>query len=397
MTKLSFWIQIFEPYIIDTVQSFPVLPLITAVRFLRHNPLPSEDTLYIGTLEKTRKYLTHMPPDRTATIFVSGCDEPLLSAARRANVNLVCTTLDILEIHDRLSEGLRNTLNALIRKKADPVSASADLSTLLDDIVKNGLTNEAEINRRLALLPRVPQTYLSLVILEFENAADTDLSDLFTRLETVFPESNITKYGEEVVLLLSCSDRQFQPAPAFAHDTFCALLSDYNAFASISNATSHRSRLHTSYVLTMRILRLGKALRTHVSDRLFFFEDYAEYYMIDLCFNSFHELFGHNDIIYLTHPDAIAIARYDREYNSNLLDVLYHYCLCSENITQTAQSAYMHRNTVTAKIAKIRELIRADLGSGQIRQRMIFSCKILRYYEKYVGIDLEERLGQSQN
>lgn len=96
-----------------------------------------------------------------------------------------------------------------------------------------------------------------------------------------------------------------------------------------------------------------------------------------------------------TLTDAIALARYDQKNNTNLLDVLYYYCLNNENIVKTAHAAYMHRNTVTAKIARIREIIRADLGNGQIRQRMIFSYKILRYYEKYVGIDIEERLHDS--
>ena len=114
--------------------------------------------------------------------------------------------------------------------------------------------------------------------------------------------------------------------------------------------------------------------------------------MIDLCLNSFSELLGHNDIIYLTHPDAVNLARYDHRHHTDLLDVLYYYCLCGENIVKTAQTAYMHRNTVTAKISKIRQLIQADLSDGQIRQRMIFSCKILRYYEKYVKIDIEEKL-----
>lgn len=129
--------------------------------------------------------------------------------------------------------------------------------------------------------------------------------------------------------------------------------------------------------------------------RIFFFEEYAEYISIDLCLNSFSVLMGHDDIIYLTHPDATKVYRYDLAHDSNLLEVLYQYCINNGNISIASKASYMHRNTFSAKLAELMELIKADLSNGEIRQRMIFSYKILRYYDRYAKINLGQRFSVS--
>jgi hypothetical protein len=269
-----------------------------------------------------------------------------------------------------------------------------DFKTLLDDIVMQRVTDEKEINNRFSLISRTPQRFCTFIIIEFRNPGGIPhpTTHLFTQLEEIFPDSNAAVYDNAVVLLLSRPDRVFQPTPIFDNERFAALLTRYNAYAAISNATSRRGMLRTNYLICKSILKLGKALSLNAKQRFYFFEDYAEYFMIDLCINSFSSLLGHDDIIYLTHPDAIAVARYDKDNNTNLLDVLYHYCLNNCNIVQTAKSAYMHRNTVSSKIAKIHEIIRSDLSNVQTRQRIIFSYKILRYYDKYAKVNLKERL-----
>ena len=48
-----------------------------------------------------------------------------------------------------------------------------------------------------------------------------------------------------------------------------------------------------------------------------------------------------------------------------------------------------------ARLAKLQELSKADLTNGEIQQRMVFSCKILRYYDRYAKINLGKRLAAS--
>lgn len=272
--------------------------------------------------------------------------------------------------------------------------AGADFKTLLADLLTGQLTDEEEIRRRFSLISRIPQQFCSFIIVEPSRPgsfADPP-SALLAQLETIFPESNAAVYDSGIVLLLSRPDRDFQPAPIFDQRQLQELLVHYDAFAAISNATSRRTMLRTNYLLTKSVLQLGRALRPCANQRIFFFEDYAEYVSIDLCINSFNALLGHDDIIYLTHPDAVKLYRYDLLHKTNLIDVLYYYCLNNGSVSQAARAAYMHRNTFSARLAKLQELIKADLTSGELQQRMVFSCKILRYYDRYAKINLGKRL-----
>ena len=275
--------------------------------------------------------------------------------------------------------------------------AGADFQTLLTDLLTGKLTGEDEISRRFSLISRIPQQFCSFIIVEptAPGALPVSPTSLLAQLEAIFPESNAALYDGGIVLLLSRPGRDFQPAPIFDREQLRDLLTRYDAFAAISNATSRRAMLRTNYLLTKSVLQLGRALRSCEKERIFFFEDYAEYIVIDLCINSFSALLGHDDIIYLTHPDAVKLYRYDLAHKSNLLDVLYYYCLNNCSVSQAARAAYMHRNTFSVRLAKLQELSKADLTNGEIQQRMVFSYKILRYYDRYAKINLGKRLAAS--
>lgn len=277
-----------------------------------------------------------------------------------------------------------------------PYWAGEAFKVLLQEIVECEITDEREINQRFSMISCGSGIFCSFIIIEFArpDAPAKPASQMLTELEELFPDSNTAVYEGNIVLLLSRPNRAFQPRPVFDTEAFTGLLTRHGAYASISNATSRRSLLRTHYIMTKRILSLGRKLYPASGDRIFYFEDFAEYFMIDLSITSFKNLFGHDDIVLLMHPDAVKLVKYDKENNMNLMEFVYHYCLCNCNIVQTAKSAFMHRNTAAGRLAKVHELIRADLGNGEIQQRMIFSYKVYRYYNRCSDRGLEERLGE---
>lgn len=298
----------------------------------------------------------------------------------------------VMELTRQAIHRLMNAADSL------PYWAGEQFKTLLQEIVEGKITDEYEINHRFSMISCGSGIFCSFIIIEFSNAdAMAEFSlPVLTELEELFPDSNTAIYEGSIVLLLSRPNRAFQPRPVFDTNAFTKLLQKYNAFASISNATSRRPLLRTHYIMTKRILALGRKLYPDSRERIYYFEDFAEYFMIDLSITSFSNLFGHDDIVLLMHPDAVKLVKYDRESNSNLLEFVYHYCLNNCNIVQTAKSAFMHRNTAASRLAKVHELIRADLENGEIQQRMIFSYKVHRYYSRCSDMDLAERLERGE-
>lgn len=298
---------------------------------------------------------------------------------------------DVLE----LLRLVRGSLEQVSAVEKGSCQVNTDLKQFLSDLLSGKLTEEEEIDRRLSALPRPAQRFCTFIVVEpvCLGALPTLPAPLLSQLEAIFPGSNAAFYGGSAVLLVSRSDRDFQPIPAFDRERFQELLARYDLYAGVSNATSRRLMLRTTYLLTKSVLQLGQALRFDKKARIFFFEDYAEYIAIDLCINSFISLMGHDDIIYLSHPGMVKLYRYDAANKTNLLDVLYFYCLSNCSVSQAAKAVYMHRNTFSARLAKIQELFQEDLSNGEIQQRIIFSYKVLRYYDHYAKVNLRQRLG----
>lgn len=51
------------------------------------------------------------------------------------------------------------------------------------------------------------------------------------------------------------------------------------------------------------------------------------------------------------------LEEYDKKYNSNLMETLYTYVNCEGKLAQTAQTLYLHVNTVRYRLDKLRELL----------------------------------------
>ncbi len=65
----------------------------------------------------------------------------------------------------------------------------------------------------------------------------------------------------------------------------------------------------------------------------------------------------------------------------NLRDVLYFYLMNGRSVSATAERLYLHRNTIMNKVKKIQSILNVDLEDRHVRQRLIFSCQVLRYFE----------------
>ena len=110
----------------------------------------------------------------------------------------------------------------------------------------------------------------------------------------------------------------------------------------------------------------------------------------------------HDDLLFLTSPDAVTLYRYDYHHGTDLQTVLYYFCKNNGNISTAAKEAFMHRNTFSARMSQIREILSGvDLTDGKVQHRMLFSCRVFRYYNLYYDKNapksLSERLSLTES
>lgn len=294
---------------------------------------------------------------------------------------------DLRELSTRLSNTIRRFL---IEDQALIVRQSSIFSAFFADIVENKIYERGEIDNRAKFLPYPLKRYLFCLVIRFSDFYDTKdipYRYIMNQLEEIWDRTNITIYHNDIVILHS-QDKQTMIMSDSQREALNALLIQYHAYIGISYGSSNHTKLRTLYLLTLDTIRLGIPLSAGNDRRIFSYEEFSIYQIIDLSVQKYMKLHKHEDIIYLAHPSIISICRYDEEHNTNLRDVLFHYLVNDRSVVKTAQVMFMHRNTVQNKLNKISEIITIPLEDGGIQLRLVLSCMIIQYYEDYMKKDL---------
>ena len=97
---------------------------------------------------------------------------------------------------------------------------------------------------------------------------------------------------------------------------------------------------------------------------------------------------GSRNIVHLCHPSLISLVMDDKRTGGNLTDVLYEYLRCERNAALAAKRLFIHRNTMLYKIRKIEDLIGQSLDEPSLRERMLFSYRVLDYMRRYRKEDI---------
>ncbi|MCD8123603.1 MAG: helix-turn-helix domain-containing protein [Lachnospiraceae bacterium] len=280
-----------------------------------------------------------------------------------------------------------------------PSKEASPFQELVNDLNGPSSVSDAECEERIsALLP--PNRYIRCLLVTLPDGTESSrkqapsanekyfsASGLLQALAELFPDCPAALFGHQIVLLYSCERQSFTPPEEFHSATFLRLLEEYQAQAILSNGSSRYHHFRTFYELCRRLSPILAVL--HPRERICHYAEYADYLVIDLAYHRFREDLGHSDIITLTDPCLIALTRYDYAHDTNLREVLYAYLRNGRNIARTGEEMYMHRNTVQNKIHRITEILRVDLTDGSIQQRLLFSCRLIRYYEGYLQRRLE--------
>jgi sugar diacid utilization regulator len=96
----------------------------------------------------------------------------------------------------------------------------------------------------------------------------------------------------------------------------------------------------------------------------------------------FRVLASHPEEVMSFYEDTVApVARYDDQYQGELIATLEAYLANDCNMNATARDIYAHRHTVAYRLERVRELTGLDPGSTEDRERLGLGLKALRIVE----------------
>lgn len=349
--------------------------------------LDQQDTLVSGVLYTSpEEYLIDFFGNRQVNVFPGVV--LLVSNASDALPELPNTIGSLTVIGFSEAPGcLYNRLVTYIEAPCERDS-SMRFGEVWGEIMCNEALTESEIREKLQKLPGLVEPFVQVAVAVFYNPGNCDVpySRIMHQIKALFPNCCAAIRDKEIIILLTYKERRF--SNPYDLEQITAVLEKYNGYMGISNGTRQLDALKALYQLTRRSITLACEMKISAPDRIFTFERLGTYSAIDLCARAFFEHIDKKSLLYIAHPAIIALERYDRDHNDNLREVLYFYLFNDRSIAHTASTLYMHRNTVLNKVKKINRLLELDLDDRHLRQRLLFSCQLIHYYEDIVKDEL---------
>ena len=90
---------------------------------------------------------------------------------------------------------------------------------------------------------------------------------------------------------------------------------------------------------------------------------------------------GYSDM--LLDKRVVAMARYDREHGTELMDTLFIYLQNACNTQRSARMLSLHKNTLLYRLGRIREILGCDLSSGEDQFMLQLSYRVLFYLDLF--------------
>ena len=275
----------------------------------------------------------------------------------------------------------------LFNKQSVDYASNAELGSLVSDIIEGRIVDQKELDHRMKQVRLIAHRYFHLMLVTFDqsgNRSTIPWNYVISQLQYIFPYSNITTYDGDILLIIQ--KRQRKSRVHFNEKHLMSLLEQYNGYSCMGNASEFMMSLPPMYHQVHGALRLGRHIDP--SRRIYYYEDYAMYQIIELAAESEIKYLSSRNLAHLCNNEMIALVMYDQKHSTNMADILLTFLMHERNTTKAAEALYMHRNTLLYKIKKIEEIIDRDLEDPDFRARMLFSGYVLAYMRKYRKEDI---------
>jgi DNA-binding PucR family transcriptional regulator len=121
--------------------------------------------------------------------------------------------------------------------------------------------------------------------------------------------------------------------------------------------------------VTAALFVLTCGARKNLNYPFYFYMDYISDHIVST-FSATHNLDSS------LHPAVEILRGYDKEYGTNLMEVLYIYLLNNKSHTVCARKLFIHRSTFQYRLNKIFSMVDVDLDDEETKLNILFSIKL---------------------
>ncbi len=196
-----------------------------------------------------------------------------------------------------------------------------------------------------------------------------ELSRYRDALAERFPDATAFLYGTQIKLMIHVWDQTTRDTIIL--EEVAGFLKENGLAAGVSQTANRLGHISARHQQAMKALEMGTLLDG--AGPLYYYDSYAVYHCLELCASQIN-------ILQLCHRAVLMLESYDRKNGTELLSTLHAYLSCHRNLSEAAESLFVHRNTMSKRLAKINDLIHVDFQDAETVFHLMFSYRVLEYY-----------------
>ena len=244
------------------------------------------------------------------------------------------------------------------------------LTNLLTDILLFDPKDVQPLYNRLADLPYAMHPCIRMLIITHDPNHHITMG-VIESLASIFPECNIAPYDRYIIVLLSGDDFLFRPS--YDEEKFERFLEKLGSYAIFTASVRFIRGLRIFFKQAENILSLLENTNINGGKRHAFLDDLFEYTRVHTCISALKATKDRGKLVYLFHPFIVQLMRYDDTNDTDFLSFAFAFARNNGSITQTANRANYHRNTIYNKINRINEIFGIDLNDDAILRELVFA------------------------
>ena len=245
---------------------------------------------------------------------------------------------------------------------------------LIVELIEGKGDNANLVSERVKALGVGMKKYIYVLTIDIKgfDVERFSLSYMRDYLEKMISGSKALIYNEYIVIVASC-----------AHDTglndsdistLREFLGEYNMRGGISRGFLKFEEIGEHYHQSLEALSIGA--RMNSGEYLHTYDDYAIYHIAKVCSQTV-------DLRLFCQPKLFTLMLYDKEHNTSFTESLHSYLKNSRNITETAKTLHLHRNSMIYHLKRIEEIMGFSLTDSNTLLHIELSFRFMEYDKQF--------------
>lgn len=262
---------------------------------------------------------------------------------------------------------IRNQLNQNVNNRM--------YDSIFIDCIEGNFKSRSAFLERIALTGIKTDSFYQLLSIDISsyNNFDPGHEHLRSLINRLFYRCIVICYNNNVVVLVDIQAEKDHVINVLKSEK--TTFKQYKVRVGISDVFSDLFQIRPQYQNAVSALMIANAVAPNECFAIY--DDYKLYNLI-------YAVGNENDLRAYVHSTVKNILDYDEMHGTEYYETMYSYLKNARRLDDTARNLFIHKNTVSYRINKMREIFNVDFDDANMAFNLHFSCKVVEILNRYL-------------